>query len=89
MKNKFSEPVINTHLDPNIQNHIERISKYYIHGKKPLNINNTSVLVIDNKTREVVGYLGSSNFYDNDNSGQVDGVNAIRSPGFNSHDAIS
>ncbi len=81
MKHKYSKPIINTHLDPNIQNHIERISKYYIHGKKTLNINNTSVMVVDNKTREVVGYLGSSNFYDNNNSGQVDGVNAIRSPG--------
>lgn len=44
-------------------------------------IYNSSVIVIDNKTREVVAYVGSNDKTDVIHNGMVDGVNAIRSPG--------
>lgn len=44
-------------------------------------IYNSSVIVIDNKTRSVVAYIGSNDKNDVMHNGMVDGVNAIRSPG--------
>ncbi len=56
-----------------VQNYTRRLNSYHIH--------NTAVLVIDNATAEVRAYVGSSNFYNDNDGGQVDGVQAIRSPG--------
>ena len=81
IKNKFNKAVINTYLDPEIQDDIQRITSLHVNDVKNLNINNASVIIIDNKNQTVVGYLGSSNFSDKENAGQVDGVKAIRSPG--------
>ncbi len=44
-------------------------------------IYNSSVIVIDNKTHQVVAYVGSNDKNDIAHNGMVDGVNAIRSPG--------
>jgi penicillin-binding protein 1C len=54
-------------------NHINRV---FLKG-----ITNGAVLIIDNKTSSVVGYCGSADFNDISNSGQVNGITAIRSPG--------
>lgn len=40
-----------------------------------------SALVVDNETRKVRVYLGNSDFWDRSREGQVDAVQAIRSPG--------
>ncbi len=42
---------------------------------------NAAILVVDNATREVIGYLGSADFFAEDRAGQVDLARAIRSPG--------
>ncbi len=41
----------------------------------------TAVLVVDNRTREILAWIGSSDFFDDDRSGRIDMVRAIRSPG--------
>jgi len=82
MKNKFDKKTnIRTNLNSDFQQKIEIIAKDFIRTYAPQNIHNTSVIVVDNKTMNVVSYLGSSDFFDNENAGQVDGVNAIRQPG--------
>lgn len=55
------------------QNYMEQQHKYGIY--------NASVLVLDNKTMELKAYIGSSDFFDNEHHGQVDGNQSIRSPG--------
>lgn len=40
-----------------------------------------AVLVVDNATREVRAYLGSSDFFDDARHGQIDMVRRVRSPG--------
>jgi penicillin-binding protein 1C len=45
------------------------------------NIFNSAVLVVDNRTRKVIAYVGSNDKNDLLHNGFVDGVNAVRSPG--------
>jgi penicillin-binding protein 1C len=82
MKNKFpGRAIIKTTLKKSLQQKIETIT--YNHSKQlqTANVNNAAVIVIENKTHQVVGYAGSSDFSDKDHGGQVDGVSSLRSPG--------
>jgi len=82
MKNKFPKMNnIHTSINIDFQKKVEEIAKNFIRTYGALNINNTSILVINNQTMEVLAYVGSNNFYDNENAGQVDGINSIRQPG--------
>lgn len=72
---------LRTTLDNKIQQQAEGIITNYVNQLKLHNINNASVLIVDNKTHEVLAYIGSSDFGDKANFGQVDGVKALRSPG--------
>jgi len=73
--------VLQTRIDPVLQPAIEDVVKNYISRLIPLGITNASVLVVSNKTRQVKVYVGSADFNDAVNGGQVDGVRAARSPG--------
>lgn len=73
--------VIQTTIDPVVQQKAEDIAYNYTQTLKLDNIHNASVLIIDNRTHEVVTYIGSSIFNDKLHNGQVDGIPAIRSPG--------
>jgi penicillin-binding protein 1C len=44
-------------------------------------ITNGAALVIDNATGGIIAWAGSNDFFDSANSGQVDGVTALRQPG--------
>ena len=72
---------LHTTLNLQLQQKAEDIVANYVNQLKLHNINNASVLVVDNKTHEVLVYIGSSDFRDRMNYGQVDGVRALRSPG--------
>ena len=72
---------VSTFIDMQKQKTAEQIVREYGRGLKLLNINNASVIVLDNQTNEIVTYVGSANFYDSTDGGQVDGVKAIRQPG--------
>lgn len=75
------DPIIKTNLDIKMQMKAEQIIANYMAQLHTENINNAAVLIIDNSTHTVVAYVGSSDFADLTNSGQVDGVQAVRSPG--------
>lgn len=70
-----------TYINQNIQEHVESISFDFIRSVKHLGISNAAVIVIKNSDRSVVGYSGSVDFNDLYAQGQVNGVQAIRSPG--------
>jgi penicillin-binding protein 1C len=72
---------VRTSIDLNIQQTAEKIVADYSRSLAMHGIRNASAIVIDNKTHKVIAYIGSSDFYDLNNAGQVDGVNAIREPG--------
>ncbi len=82
MKNMHIEKAnIYTHLELKAQLKIENLVKNYINRLYNRNIKNASVLVIDNNKNSVVSYIGSADFNNTDDAGQVDGIKAIRSPG--------
>ncbi|MEP1032195.1 penicillin-binding protein 1C [Ekhidna sp.] len=81
LKANTKNKIIKTYLEYESQKRIEEIASAHINRLKYLNVTNTSIIVIENKTRRVISYVGSANFYDEQSAGQVDGVSAIRSPG--------
>ncbi len=73
--------IIHTNIDLNTQLKSEKLVADYIHGLRQYNINNAAVVVIDNQTHKVVSYVGSADFFDTTDGGQVNGCSAIRQPG--------
>lgn len=75
------EPDIVTTVDAGIQHKAEQLTANYSRVMKLKGINNAAVIIIDNTNRQVKAYVGSPDFFDRQNDGQVDGVKALRSPG--------
>lgn len=75
------EDEVKTTIKLNFQSKVEEICGQYLQKTQRLGIHNSAVLVLDNKNRKVVAYLGSPNFKDDLHAGQVDGVRSIHSPG--------
>ena len=73
--------IIKTNIDLNTQLKTEKIVEDYIRSQRLRNIKNAAVVIIDNRTHKVITYVGSSNFYDTTDGGQVNGANAVRQPG--------
>ena len=74
-------PIVRSTLDKQKQESVSAITYNYSKRMRNHNINNVAVLIINNKTHGIEAYVGSQNFFDTENSGQVDGVNSFRSPG--------
>jgi len=74
-------PIVKTSLNRSSQAKISTIVYNYSKRLLAYDIHNASVLVINNKTRKVEAYLGSPDINDKNFSGEVDGVDAVRSPG--------
>ena len=68
-------------LDLKIQTLLESRVRDYIRAQKHLGVKNASAVLIDTHSREVRGYVGSADFFDSSILGQVDGLQAKRSPG--------
>jgi len=82
MKKMFpNQNIIKTSIDINKQIIIQSFVNNYIKRLYNKNIKNAVVLVIDNSSHKVVSYIGSADFYNTEDGGQVDGIQAIRSPG--------
>ncbi|WP_405516153.1 penicillin-binding protein 1C [Spirosoma sp. KNUC1025] len=75
------QPIIRSMLNPAVQATTERLVQHYINRVRAYNIHNAAVLVVDNQSHEVVAYVGSADFGNTFDGGQVDGVRAVRSPG--------
>ncbi len=74
-------PIIRSTLNPTAQAITERLVYQYANRIRAYNIHNAAVLVVDNRSGEVVAYVGSADFANGFDGGQVDGVRAVRSPG--------
>jgi penicillin-binding protein 1C len=80
-ENNPAQPIIKTAIQFNRQQEVEHIVANYINRLRNINIQNSAVMVVDNQTRKVLCYVGSADFNNPADGGQVDGVLAIRSPG--------
>lgn len=72
---------IKSTLNTSFQTNIEDIVKNYSRKLNNYGIQNAAVLVVDNTSNEVLAYVGSADFYNDEDGGQVNGIEAIRSPG--------
>ena len=57
-----------------LKNNIQRLEKKH-------HVTNGAAIVLDNHTGGVLAWAGSKDFFDSKNSGQIDGVRALRQPG--------
>jgi penicillin-binding protein 1C len=81
LKSSSAESNIKTNIVLNTQLKIEKLTEDYVRALKLKNIRNAAVIVIDNKTHKIISYVGSANFSDTTDGGQVNGAAAIRQPG--------
>lgn len=72
---------VRTTLVYDIQHSVESIVRSHLRGLRRNHVTAASVIVLDNRTGEVMAYVGSPDFWDERISGQVDGVRAFRQPG--------
>ena len=70
-----------TTLDIHLQQSIEGVIKEQIKNLRKFEIYNAMALVIDNKNMQILSYVGSQDFNDKNHSGEVDGLEALISPG--------
>ncbi|MBA3649811.1 MAG: penicillin-binding protein 1C [Chitinophagales bacterium] len=76
-----AQSTIHSCIDRMKQEKVENLAFNYIRRIHHMNITNCAALVINNHNHSVEAYVGSSDFFNQADNGQVDGVRAIRSPG--------
>lgn len=81
LKRQLGGDIIRTYIEMNTQQKVEKLVADYVRNLQLKNIRNAAVVVIDNQTHQVVSYIGSGNFYDSTDGGQVNGAAAVRQPG--------
>ena len=75
------QPIIRSTLRRGPQAKAEDLTLNHVRRLHELGITQAAVLVVNNHTHAVEAYVGSSDFRDAADLGQVDGVRAVRSPG--------
>ncbi|HET9824428.1 MAG TPA: transglycosylase domain-containing protein, partial [Chitinophagaceae bacterium] len=73
--------IIRTNIVMNTQMKTEKLVADYVRTLRLKDIKNAAVVVIDNRTHKVITYVGSSDFHDTADGGQVNGAAAVREPG--------
>lgn len=72
---------INTTINAETQMKVQNLVSRYVARIHNRGVKNAAVLVADSKSGEVLAYIGSADFNDIEDGGQVDGIRALRSPG--------
>jgi len=80
-KHYATTPIIRSTLVPTRQTQAEQLTRNYVNRLRSMNIHNAAVVVINNETMNVEAYVGSADFTNPYDGGQVDGIRAVRSPG--------
>ena len=81
LRREYEEKKIHTTISKEVQDQVNKIVQEYMEIIKPKGINNCAIVVAETDSREVKAYIGSNDFYDQDNSGRIDGVQMERSTG--------
>jgi penicillin-binding protein 1C len=68
-------------LDLRMQRAVEKLLTAHLRPWKAQGVKNAAVIVLANRSREVLAYVGSADFGDSLAFGQVDAIRALRSPG--------
>lgn len=70
-----------TSLNLKMNNQLENLLRFNLNKNKRFRVSNGSILVIDNFTGEIICYIGSNDFKDVENSGEIDGIRILNQPG--------
>lgn len=73
--------VIRSSLNRRAQNIVEKLLSGRMEGLRRQAIDNAAAVVLDIKSREILAYAGSADFWDDSRPGQVDNALSRRSPG--------
>ena len=73
--------VLETTLDLALQKQVEKIVQKELKKLADRKVSSAAVLVVDNATSEVLAYLGSKDFFDEESFGQNNGIRMLRQPG--------
>ena len=73
--------ILSSTIDARIQDAAERLLFHHVQRVMAEGVGNGAVLVIRNDSMDVSAWVGSADFTDAVNEGQVNGVTAVRSPG--------
>lgn len=73
--------IVTTTLDLKIQEMAEKVVKEELEKLKNLNVGNAAVLVVDPKNGEVLAMVGSKDYFDTKNGGNVNVTTRLRQPG--------
>jgi penicillin-binding protein 1C len=76
-----SAAVLRTTIDPVVQRLTETAVLTSLDDLREHRVTAASAMVVDNASGDVLAYVGSPDFYNEPNQGQVDGVRAKRQPG--------
>ena len=76
-----SKDLLESTIDLRLQRTVEQLLSAHLRPWKAKGVRGSAVIVIENRSRSVVAYVGSEDFFDVTARGQVDGVQALRSPG--------
>jgi len=81
-KMKYEDVIeVRTTLDYPLQEKIKFVLKNNMSRLKGLRVNNASVVILNARTSEVLVMIGSLDFFNKDDDGQVNGTLALRQPG--------
>lgn len=85
VKNRFKGEKIPgkvfTTLDYNIQKELEGIVREHLVRLEELNVKTAAAIILDNRTHEVVGFLGAPDYFDREKDGNVNLATSLRQPG--------
>ncbi len=72
---------VRTTIDLSLQKFVEAQVKEVVGALRSHNVNHGAAIVLDNKTGEVLAYVGSPDYFSDDYLGRNDGVQGLRQPG--------
>jgi len=83
LANQVPEDVsqVRTTIDLPLQKFVEAQVKEVVGALSSYNVNHGAAIVLDNKTGEILAYVGSPDYFSDDYLGRNDGVQALRQPG--------
>lgn len=76
-----ADNVIQTTIDSGLQTSIESIIEYQLARLADKNVTSAAVIVLDATTGELLSMVGSADYFNTENDGQVNVATALRQPG--------
>ncbi len=74
-------PELVTSLDLDLQRHLETAIRIELERNRESRISNGAGILLDNRTGEILAWVGSGSFEDEENGGQIDAVRVRNQPG--------